>query len=611
MITLSTQDLIQLVATNPKDAKTLVKALATPPSAQETPASSLKTAPNTIETLLQSLASKEITPSNIKHTLEQSSWFKNAPSLPNQLQTLATLTHNIPQLKPFSQALQSFLKEIPHSPPKEQLARSGVFLENTLRAQAAPLEKGAPLTQALHVLRQTLLALPLPHSTKAALQVQFAPLENPAPKAQPSNLLHPLLKTSEAALSATTAPKRPLFALASTVHGLEKALQAQPQEAAKTLLSYPEHTRPHTIKTPLQEPLRALVQTALKQLKHDPLPLPHPQTKNPATVHQQVAQARTRAIGLLETLLQKPITHSFAPVFQTKTASLVPLQNSTTKEAPALKPLHVTPLATPVEHTQKTPQTLLHVSPKMPFVAPETVAVNTWISTPPLPATSSLLEGNTSTQYLLERAVASLKTLITLLDAPTLALPKTLEQAKQAFALVKNLTTQPNTPDASSLPDVKKTLLSLKHAAQETSQPAQVQHLVAKSLAHIEMHQLYSYATHSAHTYFPYLWEGLQGGNVMMQKKEEVLYCQIDLEFQRFQNVHILLSLAKERYVSLSIALENPTLKERISTHIQELRLMLIGAGLTPSSIAVLPYEKREVLEKHTLEDDFGINFTV
>jgi hypothetical protein len=611
MITLSTQDLMQLVANNPKEAKALVKALATPPSAQESLASSLKTAPNTIETLLQSLASKEIAPAQIKHTLEQASWFKHAPSLPNQLQTLATLTHDIPQLKPFSQALESFLKEIPHSPPKEQLARSGVFLENTLRIQAAPLEKEAPLTQALHALRQTLLALPLPHSTKAALQAQFAPLENPTPKAQPSNLLHPLLKTSEAALSTTTAPKRPLFALASTAHGLEKALQTQPQEAAKTLLSYPEHTRPHTIKTPLQEPLRALVQTALKQLKHDPLPLPHPQTKNPATVHQQVAQTRTRAIGLLETLLQKPITHSFAPVFQTKTASLVPLQNSTTKEAPALKPLHVTPLATPVEHTQKTPQTLLHVSPKMPFVAPETVAVNTWISTPPLPATSSLLEGNTSTQYLLERAVASLKTLITLLDAPTLALPKTLEQAKQAFALVKNLTTQPNTPDASSLPDVKKTLLSLKHAAQETSQPAQVQHLVAKSLAHIEMHQLYSYATHSAHTYFPYLWEGLQGGNVMMQKKEEVLYCQIDLEFQRFQNVHILLSLAKERYVSLSIALENPTLKERISTHIQELRLMLIGAGLTPSSIAVLPYEKREVLEKHTLEDDFGINFTV
>ncbi|MBE0496606.1 MAG: hypothetical protein IBX45_09370 [Campylobacterales bacterium] len=97
----------------------------------------------------------------------------------------------------------------------------------------------------------------------------------------------------------------------------------------------------------------------------------------------------------------------------------------------------------------------------------------------------------------------------------------------------------------------------------------------------------------------------------MVQKREETTYCQIDLEFEHYRNVHIMLVLFDTRHVNISIALESPELKERITEHVQELRLMLYAVGLTPSNIALLPYEKRESLEQETLEGDFGINLTV
>ncbi|MBE0497522.1 MAG: hypothetical protein IBX45_13985, partial [Campylobacterales bacterium] len=291
MVTLSTQDLLHLAASSPKEAKALVKALVSAPSAELAVS---KSTPNTIQTLLQSLATNAIAPAQVKHTLENASWFKNAPSLPNQLQTLVTLTQNDPALKPLSTALQGFLKEIATTNGtelKQQLVRSGTGLEAALRTQSLPLEEA--LRHPVRQLQETLQQLPLPKTTQTTLSRLFQEVLSP-----------PALKTTQEALKTAVAEvekylqtlsKRPLLPLAEKIAKLESALVELRTMGAKEALHTPSLTR-QSSQLPLPQETKAVLVSLLKELKENPLPLPRT-TQNAPAVQHLAAQTKTQTIA--------------------------------------------------------------------------------------------------------------------------------------------------------------------------------------------------------------------------------------------------------------------------------------------------------------------------
>lgn len=603
MVTLSTQDLLHLAASSPKETKALVKALVSAPSAELAVG---KSTPNTIQTLLQSLATNAITPAQVKHTLENASWFKNAPSLPNQLQTLVTLTQNDPALKPFSQALQGFLKEIVTTNGaelKQQLVRSGTGFEAALRTQSLPVD--VALHRPLRQLQETLGQLPLPKTTQATLSRLFQEVLTPSTQKTPQEALK--IATTALATQLQVLSKRPLFPLAEKVATFEKTLTKLQSTAAKEALQHPLLSR-QAPQLPLTQETKSVLIALLKELKENPLPLPKSSQNTPQIQHL-ATHTKTQTIALLESILKhsSTIKHDLAPVLQAKAIPPPPSTQGTIKHK--LTPLHVNakiPSLTQEAPTDKPSATLLHVTPKAPLLIGELA----WSTQAPQHFSPLLAAIPNDTEAQLKRAVSALKTLIKLLDATTLELPKALTLTKEHVLALKQQLAQAGSGELPKaiMSDVKKTLLELQNASSTSHK--EVNQLATKSLAQIEMHQLYGHVSQSAHTYLPYLWSGLKHGSLMVQKREEATYCQINLEFEHYRNVHIMLVLFDTQHINVSIALESPELKTRISEHIQELRLMLYAVGITPSNITLLPYEKRESLEKNTLEGDFGINLT-
>jgi hypothetical protein len=621
MISLSTQDLLSLAASHPKEAKALIKTLTTPPSTQaETKEAALQKVPQTVQTLLQALASNQSTPANVKQALDTTAWFKQAPALSTQLQGLAVALQKTPELKSFAAPLENFLKHIATASGgelKSQMQQSGVFLESSLKHKALPLAKNAPLSTALTKLQKQLPSLPLDASSKARIQTAIqtilsSPTIKQSPQGQP---LQHLGKTLNETLARATiqAEKRPLFPLAQKVTRLSQGLEALRNQAAHHLLttksSAPAVPNERSTQPSLPTPLRHQLQALLTELKTLPLPLPKSNPNQTQSLHASLQKEIAKVIGIVQNVLQSPksIAHDFTPTLHVKPLPLKAHALNTSSLELKTNIATSSQVSAPMMQ-----QTLLHVTSKTPPLG-ESLSLH-FSTTPAVTASPLAPLAGLELQDKLKLAITTLKTLIQTLDKPTQTLPMQLEQTKTLFDQTKQVLQQTGTPQNDPMKgiadDVKKTLLEIKTSTSPTAHK-EIHQLANKTLAQIEMHQLYSIASQSAHTYFPYLWNGLQSGNIMMRSKEDEMHCQIDLEFEHYQKVHMMLVLTQERYVALSIALENPSLKEKISTHIQELRLMLSAVGLVPKAITLLPYEKRDVLENQSLEEDFGVNITV
>ena len=172
-----------------------------------------------------------------------------------------------------------------------------------------------------------------------------------------------------------------------------------------------------------------------------------------------------------------------------------------------------------------------------------------------------------------------------------------LKQLKLATNDINNITTKSQSEISKVLnQDVKSTLLNIS----EKSQNAQSVNAANKMISQIEMHQMVSSLQGGIQTYMPYIWDGVDGGNVAFkQGKKDKFYAQIDLNFKKFGQINVMVGLVDKRYIDLSVATQTNEFKELILGNSSELKQAISKLGLIVSNFNI------KTLPKVKLNDRF------
>ena len=160
-----------------------------------------------------------------------------------------------------------------------------------------------------------------------------------------------------------------------------------------------------------------------------------------------------------------------------------------------------------------------------------------------------------------------------------------LKQLKLATNDINNITTKSGSEISKVLnQDVKSTLLNIS----EKSQNPQTVNAANKMISQIEMHQMVSSLQGGIQTYMPYIWDGVEGGNVAFkQGKKDKFYAQIDLNFKKFGQINVMVGLIDKRYIDLSVATQTNEFKELILENSSELKQAISGLGLIVSNFNI------------------------
>ena len=172
-----------------------------------------------------------------------------------------------------------------------------------------------------------------------------------------------------------------------------------------------------------------------------------------------------------------------------------------------------------------------------------------------------------------------------------------LKQLKLATNDINNITTKSQSEISKVLnQDVKSTLLNIS----EKSQNVQTVNAANKMISQIEMHQMVSSLQGGIQTYMPYIWDGVEGGNVAFkQGKKDKFYAQIDLNFKKFGQINVMVGLMDKRYIDLSVATQTNEFKELILGNSSELKQAISKLGLIVSNFNI------KTLPKVKLNDRF------
>lgn len=172
-----------------------------------------------------------------------------------------------------------------------------------------------------------------------------------------------------------------------------------------------------------------------------------------------------------------------------------------------------------------------------------------------------------------------------------------LKQLKLATNDINSITTKSQSEISKVLnQDVKSTLLNIS----EKSQNAQTVNAANKMISQIEMHQMVSSLQGGIQTYMPYIWDGVEGGNVAFkQGKKDKFYAQIDLNFKKFGQINVMVGLVDKRYIDLSVATQTNEFKELILGNSSELKQAISKLGLIVSNFNI------KTLPKVKLNDRF------
>lgn len=172
-----------------------------------------------------------------------------------------------------------------------------------------------------------------------------------------------------------------------------------------------------------------------------------------------------------------------------------------------------------------------------------------------------------------------------------------LKQLNLATNDINNITTK-NSSEISKVlsQDIKSTLLNIS----EKSQNPQSVNAANKMISQIEMHQMISSLQGGIQTYMPYIWDGVEGGNIAFkQGKKDKFYAQIDLNFKKFGQINVMVGLIDKRYIDLSVATQTNEFKELILSNSSELKQAISKLGLIVSNFNI------KTLSKVKLNDRF------
>ena len=213
----------------------------------------------------------------------------------------------------------------------------------------------------------------------------------------------------------------------------------------------------------------------------------------------------------------------------------------------------------------------------------------------------------------LARALTSLKNTL----SPELASAKSaLEEIKSLARLAKSAAKsigaiKPNNAEQALKElqsDMKSVLLNLKENTQNQSSTQNIHTAAQRLLTQIEIHQLASFAQNSLQTYLPYHWDELNSSNLSFKRgNKDKFYARIELSFVKFGEIGIVLGLAENKFLDVSIQTGNDGFKEIILSETKSLKRALNELGLVVNNFFVASKGGKSAYEQ--FEDiDLGYN---
>ena len=213
----------------------------------------------------------------------------------------------------------------------------------------------------------------------------------------------------------------------------------------------------------------------------------------------------------------------------------------------------------------------------------------------------------------LARALTSLKNTL----SPELASAKSaLEEIKSLARLAKSAAKsigaiKPNNAEQALKElqsDMKSVLLNLKESTQNQSSTQNIHTAAQRLLTQIEIHQLASFAQNSLQTYLPYHWDELNSSNLSFKRgNKDKFYARIELSFVKFGEIGIVLGLAENKFLDVSIQTGNDGFKEIILSETKSLKRALNELGLVVNNFFVASKSGKSAYEQ--FEDiDLGYN---
>ena len=269
-------------------------------------------------------------------------------------------------------------------------------------------------------------------------------------------------------------------------------------------------------------------------------------------------------------------------------------------------------------------------------VVEEAMEVNTEKVLPPLSSSASLLSALSgsapkapeSIEEALQMVVNRIKQQIEILDSKTIQqadfLDKSTGLEQKIHSLIKpelfvgkaiaqKLSLDPT--DVELLSDMKGVLTKLGDNLQASGQNKEALEISNRLLTQIEYHQLVSYVSSSTHLYVPFSWDGLKGGSMMMkQGSDEKFHCQIDLDLEAYGKLNMMLVLAGEKYIDITIASQKKELGSKITQQLSDLKYALNEVGLITGTVKMLEYKDVSVVKNDYFSGEelqFGINIKI
>ena len=213
----------------------------------------------------------------------------------------------------------------------------------------------------------------------------------------------------------------------------------------------------------------------------------------------------------------------------------------------------------------------------------------------------------------LARTLTSLKNTL----SPELASAKSaLEEIKSLARLAKSAAKsigaiKPNNAEQALKElqsDMKSVLLNLKESTQNQSSTQNIHTAAQRLLTQIEIHQLASFAQNSLQTYLPYHWDELNSSNLSFKRgNKDKFYARIELSFVKFGEIGIVLGLAENKFLDVSIQTGNDGFKELILSETKSLKRALNELGLVVNNFFVASKGGKSAYE-HYGDIDLGYN---
>ncbi|MBU3013604.1 hypothetical protein KO488_02460 [Poseidonibacter lekithochrous] len=151
--------------------------------------------------------------------------------------------------------------------------------------------------------------------------------------------------------------------------------------------------------------------------------------------------------------------------------------------------------------------------------------------------------------------------------------------------------------------DMKSVLLQMQDDLASKTDPKSQEMFkqVDKMLTQIDYHQLLSHTGNSNNVYVPFLWDMLEDGSINMKKvDEEKFYCQINLTLKDFGKVDLMLAMYDKNKIDLTIHAQREHFKVAVKDNLINLKKALNDVDLIPVNIKLL--DLKEESEKTQVE---------